>query len=238
MLPGARPARHVPLEQPAGHVSCGDGRGRHAWHARPPGAMIGGVSEETQGREAPPPVAPRRPLGERLLLLGGILVAAVVIYFVAAATIPRWWAQRIGDQVDGSGSAGVGLGLFHGFVFTFLPLLVLSFALVRGRSWRLRAWLLGAAVVLALPNLFTLGIVLGGGDAAHAGERILDVEAPYFRGSALAGAIAGALAVAGVRYLWDSRRRHKRREGRLRDELRAREEAERAGDGAADEASQ
>ena len=197
--------------------------------------MIQRVSEETPQAPAPPAASPQKPIGHRLLLLGGILVAAVVIYFIAAATIPRWWAHRIGDQVDGSGTAGVGLGLFYGFVFTFLPLLVLSFALVRRRSWRLRAWFVAGAILLALPNLFTLGIVLGRGSAAHAGERILDVDAPYFRGATLVGAIVGALAAVGVRFLLDSRRRHKRQEDELRDELKSRDDAERA---RADEAAQ
>jgi hypothetical protein len=199
-----------------------------------------GVPDETPTQAAPaaPPAAPpRRPLGTRLLLLGGILVALVIAYFIAAATIPRWWAHRIGDQVDGSGTAGVGLGLFYGFVFTFFPLLVLSFAFARHRPWKLRGWLLAIAVVLALPNLFTLGIVLGTNGAAHAGERTLDVEGPYFRAATLIGAIIGALAVVGVRYLWFSRRRHKAREKGLRDELRTRDEAERARDGS-DEAAQ
>ena len=89
---------------------------------------------------------------------------------------------------------------------------MLSFALVRRRSWRLRAWLLAGAVLLALPNLFTLGIVLGTGSAAHAGERTLDVEGPYFRAATLAGAVLGVLAVVGVRSLWYSRRRHRQRE--------------------------
>ena len=197
--------------------------------------MIRRVTDETPSPEAPPPAAsppaarpPQKPIGHRLLLLGGIIVAAVVIYFIASATIPRWWAHRIGDQVDGSGTAGVGLGLFYGFVFTFLPLLVVSFALRRRRGWRARAWLFGLAVLLALPNLFTLGIVLGTGSAAHAGERILDVDAPYFRGATLVGAIVGALAAVGVRYLIDSRRRHKRQEDELRGELKTRDEAERA----------
>ena len=119
---------------------------------------------------APTPApAPRKPLGSRLVVLGGVLVSLVIAYFIAAATIPRWWARRIGDQVDGSGSAGVGIGLFYGFVFTFVALLVLSFALRRDRSWRARGWLLAVAILLALPNLFTLGIVLGSGGAAHAG---------------------------------------------------------------------
>ena len=191
--------------------------------------MIRRVSDpETPPDERPRDAAPvTRPMGHRLLLLGGTIVAVVVAYFIASATIPRWWAQRIGDQVDGSGTAGVGLGLFYGFVFTFLPLLVVSFALRRRRGWRARAWLFGLAVLLALPNLFTLGIVLGRGSAAHAGERILDVDAPYFRGATLVGAIVGALAAVGVRYLIDSRRRHKRQEDELRGELKTRDEAER-----------
>jgi hypothetical protein len=210
--------------------------------------MIRRVTDATPSGETPPPPAQQppaaraqqKPIGHRLLLLGGIIVAAVVIYFIASATIPRWWAHRIGDQVDGSGTAGIGLGLFYGFVFTFLPLLVLSFALVRRRSWRLRAWFLAGAILLALPNLFTLGIVLGTGSAAHAGERTRDVEGPYFRAATLAGAVVGVLAVVGVRSLWYSRRRHKQRERSLRDELRSHEEADRARAEAAppDEAAQ
>ncbi|HET6691709.1 MAG TPA: hypothetical protein VFG74_12680 [Miltoncostaeaceae bacterium] len=184
------------------------------------------MSDATPQAQAPPARPSQKPLGHRLLLLAVIIAVVVIVYFIAAATIPRWWAQRIGDQVDGSGTAGVSLGLFYGFVFTFFALLVLSFALVRRRAWRWRAWLVAGAVVLALPNLFTLGVVLGTGSAAHAGERTLDVRAPYFRGSVLAGAIVAALAVVGVRYLMASRRRHKRREGTLRDELRTRDEAE------------
>lgn len=183
------------------------------------------------------------PLARRALLLVGILAGIVVAYFIAAATVPRWWAQRIADQVDGSIAAGTGIGLFYGFVFTFVPLLVLSFALHRGRSWRLRGWLAGAAILLALPNLMTLGIVLGTGSASHAGERILDVEGPNFRAFTLVGAIAGAAAVIGVRYLMTSRRRAKGRASELGDELRrrreedereakARDEAERAERGA------
>lgn len=176
--------------------------------------------------EATPASAPApSPLRRRLLIGVGVLVGIVLLYYIGGATVPRWWAHRIGDQVDGSGTAGVALGLFYGFVFTFLPLMVLTFATVRRRSWRARAWLIALAVLLALPDLFTLGIVLGTGSAAHAGERTLDVEAPYFRGATLVGAVIGALAVVGLRYLMLSRRRAKEREARLRGELRARDEA-------------
>ncbi|MGD9572108.1 MAG: hypothetical protein AB7V62_09505 [Thermoleophilia bacterium] len=168
------------------------------------------------------------PLGKRALLIAGVLVALIAAYFIGAATIPRWWAQRIGDQVDGSLAAGTGLGLFYGFVFTFLPLFVLSFALRRGRSWKTRGWLAAAAVVLAIPNLMTLGIVMGDGSAAHAGERILDVDGPNFRAFTLVGAILGAIAAVGAWYLIDSRRRAKGRASDLRAEIGRRDEAERA----------
>jgi hypothetical protein len=63
------------------------------------------------------------------------------------------------------------------------------------------------AVLLALPNLMTLGIVIGRGNAAHAGDRVLDVEAPAFRGGTLAGAVLAVLLVGFVAYLLVSRRR-------------------------------
>jgi hypothetical protein len=73
-----------------------------------------------------------------------------------------------------------------------------------------------AAVFLALPNLFTLGIVLGRGNAAHAGDRTLDVEAPGFRGGSLAGAILAALCILAVWWLVRSRRRARDEVDRMR----------------------
>jgi hypothetical protein len=125
----------------------------------------------------------------------------LLLGLIASATIPRWWAQRIGDQVDGSIVTGTLVGLFYGFVFTILPLLVLAFVLLRKRTWRAIVMAIAFAVVLAIPNLLTLGIVLGSGNAAHAGDRILDVEAPAFRGASLAGALIAGALVALVSYL-------------------------------------
>ena len=53
----------------------------------------------------------------------------------------------------------------------------------------------------------TLSIVVGRGNAAHAGDRILDVEAPAFRGGTLAGAIVAGLLVVFIAYLLVSRDR-------------------------------
>jgi MFS family permease len=151
-------------------------------------------------------------------VVAGLIALAIL---TAGAFLPRWWAHRIGDQVGGSISSGIGLGLFYGFVFTFLALLALWLVFRRRRSARAYVIGVGVAVVLATPNLLTLGIVLGSGNAAHAGDRTLDVEAPSFRTSALIGAIAAAVAVLGLIWLLRSRRRARERERALRDELAA-----------------
>jgi len=161
--------------------------------------------------------------GRRIVLGGGLLLGAVVLFFLGAAFLPRWWAHRIGDQVGGGTASGIGLGLFYGSVFTFLPLLALWLAFRKRRPWKIWLAMLGGVAVLAAPNLLTLGIVVGTGDAAHAGERTLDVEGPYFRASSLVGAIGATVIFAVLLYLLFARRRGKRTEGRLRDELRARE---------------
>ncbi len=139
-----------------------------------------------------------------MLVLGGGLIAS--------ATIPRWWAQRIGDQIDGSIVTGTFVGLFYGFVFTALPLLALAAVARWRRTPRAIAVAVGFALVLAIPNLMTLGIVLGTGNAAHAGERILDVEAPAFRGASLAGALVAFGMAAFVAYLIVSRERARARD--------------------------
>jgi hypothetical protein len=97
-----------------------------------------------------------------------------------------------------------------------LPLLVLLWAVRKRHSWRVWLAYVAVAALLALPNLFTLGIVLGRGNAAHAGERTLDVRAPGFRGGSLSGAIIAVLLVAGAKYLLVSRRRTRGELDRLR----------------------
>jgi hypothetical protein len=173
---------------------------------------------------AEPPTAPGTPgpsLRRRALIAGAAVVGVVLLVLLGSATVPRWWAQRVGDQADGSMTAGTGLGLFYGVVFTALPLLVLWWTFRRRRGWRVWAVGTGVAVLLALPNLMTLSIVLGTGGASHAGERILDVEGPGFRGGSLVGAILAAAAVGWLIHQMTGRRRADRRAGRLEEELRA-----------------
>jgi hypothetical protein len=107
--------------------------------------------------------------------------------------------------VNGSITQGTLLGLFYGFVFTLVPLAILMLLLRLRRTWRWAVFALVLAILAGLPNLLTLGIVLGRGNAAHAGERILDVEAPAFRGGTLAGAVLAVLLVGLIAYLLVSR---------------------------------
>jgi hypothetical protein len=144
----------------------------------------------------------------RWLIAACILVLVLVLGgMIAAATVPRWWAQRVGDQVHGSMTQGVLAGLFCGFVFTALPIIVVAVVLRWRRTWRAILVAVVAALILALPNLMTLAIVLGRSNAAHAGERIFDVEAPSFRAASLVGAVLAAACALFVAYLLASRRR-------------------------------
>ncbi|MBF6205854.1 permease [Nocardia asteroides] len=134
----------------------------------------------------------------RTRIIGGAAVVAVlvILYFILSAFIPRWWAQRVGSTVQGSFAKGIGWGLFYGGFCTVVTLFLLLFAVL---MWRRKAgkFLAGAAAVVAIlfaiPNLMTLTIVLGNSSAAHAGERVLDVDAPAFRGAALTGALIATL---------------------------------------------
>ncbi len=79
---------------------------------------------------APTPAQPARdPNWSRRIVVGICVVVALTLFaLLGAAFLPRWWAQRIGDQVGGSITTGGFLGLFYGFVFTLIPLVVLWLA--------------------------------------------------------------------------------------------------------------
>ena len=157
------------------------------------------------------------PNWSRRLLIGLIGVVALVLFaFLAAAFVPRWWSHLVGRQVDGSMTVGVALGLFYGFVFTLLPILVARWGFHKRRPWKTWAVFAAATVLAAAPNLMTLGIVIGRGGAAHAAERTLDVDAPGFRNSSLGGVIVAVLALLVVQYLLFSRHRARARLARLR----------------------
>jgi MFS family permease len=142
------------------------------------------------------------------------IIVAVAVFallaFLSAAFLPRWWAHRIGHQVNGSLSLGITLGLFYGFVFTLLPLLAARWAFHKRRPWKTWGALSLVVLLLAAPNLLTLGIVIGNGNAAHAGERTLDVDAPGYRDATLAGVLSAVLILALGEYALRTHRRSKR----------------------------
>jgi hypothetical protein len=157
--------------------------------------------------ESQTPAAAGTDWSHRLKVWGVVTAAFLVALVIGGAFIPRWWAHRVGDQANESFAGGIMLGLFYGFVFTVLPLLLIIWGIRRRRSGRMWLWILAGAALLALPNIFTLGVVLGPGGAAHAGERTFDVKAPGFRNATLAGALLAVAAIGFVWYLLSSRRR-------------------------------
>ncbi len=170
----------------------------------------------------------------RAVLVLVLIALGWVAYALSAAFFPRWWAQRVADQVNGQLTAGTLWGLFYGFVFTFVPLLLIAQMRRRFFSWTWRFIVLAVAVLLAVPNWLTLAVVAGNSKAAHAGERIFDVDAPGFRVATAFGAIGGAvvalLLVAASMRLSRRRRQVKDLKGQLTERERAareREEAER-----------
>jgi hypothetical protein len=145
--------------------------------------------------------------GRRVVWGVGLLVVLAVAVLITSATVPRWWAHRIGDQVDGSITQGTLLGLFYGFVFTVAPIALVILILRWRRTWKTIVVALVIGILFALPNLLTLSIVLGRGNAAHAGDRTLDVDAPAFRGGSLVGALLACALLGLVAYLIVSRNR-------------------------------
>jgi hypothetical protein len=161
----------------------------------------------------------------RIVLLVTLLGVLGLAVFFGLTVVPRWWAHRVGRRVDGGLTAGTFYGLFIGFVFTFVPLVIARQALRRVRVWGRLAFL-ALALLVAAPNLMTLSIVFGSGDAAHAGERVLDVEAPGFRAGSFWGAVI-AVVLALTLFVWTWQwRRDRRHLKALRAEKKAAARAE------------
>ena len=160
---------------------------------------------------------------KRIVLALVLLVLAYVGFRISAAFFPRWWAHRVGDQVGDSLTKGTLWGLFYGFVFTVVPLLLLFQIRRRFFSWTWRIVVVVVALLLAAPNWLTLSVVAGNSKAAHAGERIFDVEAPGFRAGTLSGVIAGAvlaLVITGTSMQMKHRKNEVKRLRGERDELK------------------
>lgn len=141
------------------------------------------------------PTTGPHPIVKRIVLAIVIVGVAYIVYLMSAAFFPRWWAQRVADQVNGSVTRGTTWGLFYGFVFTAVPLLLLVQVRRGFFNWTWRGIVAVVAIALAAPNWLTLSVVAGNSNAAHAGERIFDVDAPGFRAATLIGVVVGVFLV-------------------------------------------
>lgn len=155
---------------------------------------------------------PSKSFGDTVGKWVAIALVVLVLAFLLAALVPRWWAQQVGNMVDGRISYGSMLGIVVGFVFTFLPLISLVSAWRYRQKSGLSVMFLVIAVILATPNLMTLWVALGTGSSAHAGQRVLDVDGPGFRGGTLVGAVIGAGFGAYLAWLRLSKDRRKRQD--------------------------
>ncbi|MGA9869998.1 MAG: permease [Rhodococcus sp. (in: high G+C Gram-positive bacteria)] len=149
---------------------------------------------------SPAPTTSGRPAWvNKAIVVAVAAVALVIAYLILSAFLPRWWSIRVANLSDQSFTKGIAWGLAFGVVCTFLSLafFTAAFAVRKRRGGKITAIVaLILAVVAAIPNLLTLTIVLGSNNAAHAGERTLDTEAPGFRGATALGAVIAFAAFA------------------------------------------
>jgi len=140
--------------------------------------------------------------GVKVILILVALLVAVCAYFVLGAILPRWWSDVIAGQIRRDLGASVLVGMFYGFTFTFLPLLVAWQATPKAVTWPWKVAIVLVAVAIATPNLLTAGIVFGSTESAHAGQRTLSVDAGFFTTWTAVSAIAAVVAFIGVTVLW------------------------------------
>lgn len=179
------------------------------------------MGEADEPTAAGPGQAKERNLRRRVVLVVAAIVVLVLSWWTGGAVLPRWWSQRISGIIDGRLLFGNLFGFGVGAVFTLLPLLVVWFGWRFRGGWKRMLAFAIAALLAATPNLLTLGIVLGTGNAAHAAERTLDVDGPGFRGGSTFGAVFALFVFLSVGWLVRSRRKNKRKAAELERELDA-----------------
>jgi hypothetical protein len=142
-----------------------------------------------------------------------------------------WWANVIRGQVQGNLGAGILVGMFYGFVFTFVPLLVAWQATRKRVGWPWKVVILVVAVAIAAPNLLTAGIMFGNSEAAHNGQRILGTEANWFPLWTQIAAIAAVVIFVVGLILWKVWRQRGKKVKALTKADAGRSEALKATDG-------
>lgn len=144
------------------------------------------------------------------------LIAAVVLvigYLLASVTVPLMWATAIRDQIGGQLGNSIPLGMFYGFTFTFIPVVVAWQAHYRRLNKWLRIAFLGLGLLLTTPNLLTLGVLYGTTGTAADARAIWANSANWFGTWSqlfmVLGVVAGVGLVTLVR-LWMRRGRQLR----------------------------
>lgn len=158
--------------------------------------------------QAQVPAQKKRNWGVKIILILVAVLVAVAAYFILGAVLPRWWSDVIAGQIRRDLGASVLVGMFYGFVFTFVPLLVAWQATRRAVSWPWKIAIVLVAVAIATPNLLTAGIAFGSTESAHAGQRTLSVDAGFFTTWTAISAVAAVVVFIGVtilRALWRRR---------------------------------
>ena len=158
--------------------------------------------------QAQVPAQKKRNWGVKIILILVAVLVAVAAYFILGAVLPRWWSDVIAGQIRRDLGASVLVGMFYGFVFTFVPLLVAWQATRKAVSWPWKIAIVLVAVAIATPNLLTAGIAFGSTESAHAGQRTLSVDAGFFTTWTAISAVAAVVVFIGVtilRALWRRR---------------------------------
>lgn len=97
----------------------------------------------------------------RTILVAAAVVILVILYVIASLTVPLTWANSIKSQVGTNMGNAIPLGMFYGFVFSFVPVIVAWQAHYKKLNKWVRVGIVVLAVILTTPNLLTLSVLYG-----------------------------------------------------------------------------
>lgn len=131
-----------------------------------------------------------------------VVAAAVLVlaYLIASVTVPLVWANSIRDQVGGQLGNSIPLGMFYGFVFTFVPVLLLWQARRRKLNKWVRLVLLVVSLVLLVPNILTLTVLYANTQTAVDARAIWAISANWFGTWSQVFMLAGIVCAIAVIY--------------------------------------
>lgn len=114
-------------------------------------------------------------------ILGAIgAVVLVVGYLIASVTVPLMWSNSIRDQIGGQLGNSIPLGMFYGFTFSFVSILIAWQAHHKKLNTWVRISLVVLGALLTIPNLLTLGVLYGNTQTAADARSIWANSANWF----------------------------------------------------------